>query len=82
MHGKIPKKKSINDGFMYVCVADFVFVSTVVFIDNFPQSLGKKTKNDGFLCMYVKQNPSLMDFFWFFSRAPFPKCMQWFDGTF
>ena len=57
---------------MYVCVAEkcemmdfFRFFSTVVFIDNFPPSLGKKTKNDGFLCMYVcvKQNPSLMDFF-------------------
>ena len=45
-------KKSINDGFMYVCVAEkcemmFFFVSTVVFMDNFPQSLGKKNKNDG-----------------------------------
>ena len=66
---------------MYVCVAkkcemmDFVlvFFSTVVSIDNFPPPLGKKLKNDGFLCMYVcvKQNPSLMDFFCFFC-APFP----------
>ena len=44
-------KKSINDGFMYVCVAEkcemidfFCFFSTIVFIDNFPPSLGKKTK--------------------------------------
>ena len=45
-------KKSINDGFMYVCVAEkcemmdfyFVFFSSVVFIDNFPPSLGKKTE--------------------------------------
>ena len=39
------------------------------------RSAGEKPKNDGFLCMYVcvKQNPSLMDFFWFFSHAPFPK---------
>ena len=49
--GKKPKK-SINDGFMYVCVAEkcemmdfyFVFFSSVVFIDNFPPSLGKKTE--------------------------------------
>ena len=54
------QKKTINDGFMYVCVAEkcemmdfFSFFSTVVFIDNFPPSLGKKPKNDGFLCMYV-----------------------------
>ena len=75
-------KKSMNDGFMYVCVAekcemmDFYFVfSIVVFIDNFPPSLGKKNpKNDGFLCMNVcvKQNPSLMDFFLFFFPCTLP----------
>ena len=48
---------------MYVCVAEkcdmMDFFSTVVLIDNFPPSLGKKLKNYGFLCMYecVKQNP-------------------------
>ena len=55
------KRKNINDGYMYVCVAEkcemmdfyFVFFSTVVFIDNFPPSLEKNPKNDGFLCMYV-----------------------------
>ena len=55
-------KKNINDGFMYVCVAKkcemmvfhFVFVSTVVFIDKFPPSLGKKRKMMVFyVCMYV-----------------------------
>ena len=52
-------KKSINDGFMYVCVAEkcemMDFFSTVVFIDNFPLSLGKKKRKmmDFYGCMYV-----------------------------
>ena len=75
MHGKKPKK-SINDGFMYVCVAEkckmmdffgFFFYSS--FYRQFSAVAGKKTgKMMDFLCMYVcvKQNPSLMDFFCFF----------------
>ena len=51
MHRKT-KKKSINDGFMYVCVDEkcemmdflFRFFSTVVFKDNFPPLLEKKEK--------------------------------------
>ena len=31
----------------------FVFFSTVVFIDNFPPSLGKKPKNDGFFARII-----------------------------
>ena len=47
---------------MYVCVTEkcemmdfyFAFFSTVVFIDNFPSSLGKKRKMmDFYVSMYV-----------------------------
>ena len=48
---KKKQKKSINDVCMYVCVAEkcemmdfFRFFSSVVFIDNFLLSLGKKTE--------------------------------------
>ena len=63
------EKKTINDGFMYVFAAEKceMMVFRIFFYRSFYRQFSavarEKTKNDGFLCMYVcvKQNPSLMD---------------------
>ena len=67
---------------MYVCVAEkcemmdfFRFFSSVVFIDNFLLSLGKKTEK-WWIFMYVcmcKAKSIIDGFFLVFSHAPFPK---------
>ena len=68
---------------MYVCVAekceivDFLrFFSTVVFIDNFPPSLGKKKPKmmDFYVCMYVCmcKAKSIIDGFFFVFFCTFP----------
>ena len=62
--------KTINDGFMYVCVAEkceVIVFSTVVSIDNFPPSLGKKPKMMVFkdVCM-CKAKTFINGFFSFF----------------